>query len=363
MSIGTVFQTHRRAAWAAIAFALAAMVYVSVWFAAAAVVQDQTARWIEAQRRAGYSITHDTPQVSGFPGTITVTYENWVAAAPVTHGEWRWRTEAIRVQAAPWSPLTFTVDLAGAHQVAGVWTPLAVAGVVTAAQAQVRPTLTTEGRIGEISAAFDDVQLTDGVNPTPLAALDRGTFAIRKMAGDRSPFWRLMIDTANWRTPMLQDFPTFRPDVRAFRLTADVTGEVNAAPWPTMLQAWREGGGTLEVRELLFDWPPLSISATGTAALDDRLQPVGALTATFRGFFETIDAMTKEDLVRRDEADTARLVLGLLSRTPEGGGPPELSISVTLQNGKLYAGPIALMDLPRVQWQTESGLPEMQRLR
>ena len=43
--------------------------------------------------------------------------------------------------------------------------------------------------------------------------------------------------------------------------------------------AWRDGGGSLEVRHLALVWGPLDLTASATLALDDQLQPMGAGSA------------------------------------------------------------------------------------
>lgn len=356
MTIKTGFQNHRRTLWVVAGLAVVTAIYVGVWFSTASVMQSQAERWMAAHRDEGYAIGFSNPQLSGFPGRVVVTYPLWAIEAPVTHGGWMWRTDSIRLWAAPWAPLRFTVDLAGIHKIAGVWTPPAVTALVSAKQADLQPVLTPQGQVAEIAVTVDDVQIAEGTGGIAIAALQSGTFSIQKITGD-TPTWRLTLNAANWRSPFLEDYPAFASTLRNIRLTADIVGTVTPGPLPTALQAWHEGGGTLEVREFGLDWPPLSISATGTAALDNRLQPVGAMTAKFRGFFETVDAMTKQDLIEQNDADAARLVLGLLARTPEGSNTPELSISVTIQNGKLYAGPLALMNMPDVTWPKSFGIP------
>ena len=53
----------------------------------------------------------------------------------------------------------------------------------------------------------------------------------------------------------------------------------------------------------------------------------------------------------------ARIVLGLMAREPVGGGTPELNLAVTVQNRKLYTGPISLMTMPEVVWPEDIVLP------
>src|SRR4029077_296 len=55
--------------------------------------------------------------------------------------------------------------------------------------------------------------------------------------------------------------------------------------------AWRDGGGSLEIRRLSLAWGPLARTASATLALDEQLQPMGAGKARVVGYAETLDAL------------------------------------------------------------------------
>ncbi len=63
-----------------------------------------------------------------------------------------------------------------------------------------------------------------------------------------------------------------------------------------------------------------------------------------------MDALRKRGLVRSRDAVTAKLVLGALARTPEGGGPPTLNLAITVQDRTLFAGPVPLARFPAIPW-------------
>ncbi|MEE8393947.1 MAG: DUF2125 domain-containing protein, partial [Rhodospirillales bacterium] len=131
---------------------------------------------------------------------------------------------------------------------------------------------------------------------------------------------------------------------------AGVLGPVQPGSWPATLAAWRDLGGTVEVRELRAVYGPMTIKASGTMAVDAEVQPIGAFTAKVRGFFETIDVLKRHDLIGGADAMAAKLLLGVMSRRPEGGGPPALNLAITIQDQKLFAGPVKLADIPAVKW-------------
>ncbi|MBL8642509.1 MAG: DUF2125 domain-containing protein [Rhodospirillaceae bacterium] len=350
-------KTPRLGLWLAGLTALAVIVYAGWWFAAAGLLKGEAERWIAGQEQDGFTLAHAAPVVAGFPGKITVTYADWSFTAPTTRGGGTWRTPHVEVSAEPWSPLRFTVDLSGTHTISGVWTPLDAPATVTATRAVMQPRLTTEGRIGELNVEIKEL-LVGGVAPSPaLAGLEDGALLIARDDKADTPTWRITLALTNWHAPAIENPTGFGPNIRAMHFDADLKGALPTGTLPEALNAWREGGGTLEVRTFAFDWPPLSVAATGTFALDEKLQPVGALTATFAGFSETLSALAQDNTINRDNADAAQTVLNLLARKPEGGGPPELRISVTVQNSRLYLGPVPLTDVPQVQWPQDLKLP------
>ncbi|MEE9194263.1 MAG: DUF2125 domain-containing protein, partial [Alphaproteobacteria bacterium] len=101
-------------------------------------------------------------------------------------------------------------------------------------------------------------------------------------------------------------------------------------------------------KTLKVHWGPLNFSATGTLALDQDLQPLLAMTATITGFNETIDALAAARAIKARDATVAKMLLSLLAKRPGGGGPAELKIPLTVQDGKLFVGPVALMKVPRL---------------
>lgn len=336
--------------WSLAVLAVAAVLYVGLWFTTAHVLLTQAENWIADQRAAGMSVGYGAVRRSGFPGRVVVSFGDWDVSAPVTQNGWSWHADAVRLTAAPWAPADFSVDLAGHHRIAGLWTPLSMTAEVSADEARLRPVLTRRGALAEVSVALRNLTVRPGIGAPEALTMDSATFDLAGVSDAKAPTWRLQLTAENWRAAQLDGVPAFAPAIKTLRVTADLVGSLEPGPLPTALEAWRRGGGTLEVREASLNWPPLWVSVDGTWALDARLQPVGAMTARIRGFYAAVDALAQEGRIRGDEADNARTVLGLLSYRPQGADEPELKIAVTVQDNKLYFGPLELMDVPRVQW-------------
>jgi hypothetical protein len=150
--------------------------------------------------------------------------------------------------------------------------------------------------------------------------------------------------------------PGLGPIVKRLDIAVDVTGRLAAGPLRQSLEAWRDGGGAIELRSLALEWPPATMAGSGTLALDGALQPMGAATFKFQGFFDIVDALTLAGHVPEREASVAKVMLGMLAQ-PSAGGAPELSLPLTVQDRKLHAGPVMLMEMPEVVWDESARVP------
>jgi hypothetical protein len=138
--------------------------------------------------------------------------------------------------------------------------------------------------------------------------------------------------------------------IESLVVTAVITGRLARGPLIQALEAWRRDGGVIEVERLALNWAALGLDADGTIALDANLQPMGALTARIAGFRETVEALVAAGNVRPRDGLTAKIVLGLLARTPEGGGRPRITAPLSLRDRQLRIGPVPLLRLPAIRW-------------
>jgi hypothetical protein len=115
-------------------------------------------------------------------------------------------------------------------------------------------------------------------------------------------------------------------------------------------QAWRDGGGSLEVTHLAMGWGPLGLSSSATLALDDQLQPMGSGSARIVGYGEALDRLAAGGLLTRSAATAAKAVLSLLAGTGDGGEPSEVDVPLTLQYRTLSMRQVPLVRLPELDW-------------
>jgi hypothetical protein len=127
---------------------------------------------------------------------------------------------------------------------------------------------------------------------------------------------------------------------------------MGAFPSGSLAQAaakWRDDGGTLELDHLDLRWGDMAVTASGTLALDNDLQPIGGLSGGVSGFDQLLTALVASGRIKAGDARIARLALAMLAKAGPDGRP-EISTSLAIQNGEMYLGPAKLGRAPRIDW-------------
>ena len=330
------------------------LVYGLLWALLAVGLRDAALSWVEAQRRQGWAIAHEAPQVQGFPSWPELKLNAVSITAPPGDGGWTWQTDSITLVATIYNLTRLTIHASDDHTfhwpsaTQEPWT-------VTSDHTMFDIALGRRGRWRGARLSIGRAELSGpmGRPLTGVARLD-ATLALASSTAAvegrlRGDVFASFTGSANDVQLALNLGPLDRT-VRTFRLDADLVGPVRPGRLSEALEAWRNGGGTLEVRHLLLDWPPLTIDADGTMALDDRLQPIGAFSTRITGFSETIDTLESCGVLAEGEATSAQVILSLMARTPPGG-EPELTVPVSVQDQHLSVGPVDLLDVPEVRWE------------
>ena len=349
--------SRRAVRYAVIAAGILALAYCGAWFATAALLRGQAKQWMAAQQANGLEVHYTGLKTGGFPAAVRLTMTDVMVTMPRTHGGWTWHTGRLRLEAWPLRLWRLTVDLSGRHGLSGAITPSRIPIWIDAGRAHLDLHIALTGRLRTATLAGQDVKvrILDG---SPALSVDHGHATLTLLdatpaatgAAPGVPITsRLSLDAAGVALPTALPAPLSHP-IRRAAATLEITGPVAAGPLPLVLEAWRVGGGTLEVRDALVDWPPLTIAASGTVALDDDLQPEGAFSLRFQGGGETLDALAAGGWMKDEEAGVAKLGLALMGRPGADGKTSELTVPMSLQNRRLSTGPVPIMTVPEIQW-------------
>jgi hypothetical protein len=115
-------------------------------------------------------------------------------------------------------------------------------------------------------------------------------------------------------------------------------------------EAWRDGGGSLEIKHLAVGWGPLGLASSATMALDDQLQPMGSGNGRIVGYADTLDRLAAGGLMTKSAATAAKAVLSLLAGTTDADEPASVDVPLTLQYRTLSMRQVPLIRLPELDW-------------
>ena len=320
--------------------------YPAYWFYTASVAEALVADWVRKQRADGLAISHGPLERSGFPFVVRLRI-------PDPSGEdkrmgWSWRGQTIALELRPWDLERIRFESGGEQRLrvqpgAGSGDFTVQTGAVTGVAE-----IGGGGDLRALSVNLQDLKLTE--------AESGGLFRAGRILADMSRPARPAIahtEKSLGLSVRLENTEISRIEARPLgsriavaQASADVFGPITGETLVDAVESWRQSGGTLEINWLNLIWGALDLRANGTAALDEAMRPLGALTADIRGYEETLEALAEAGLLRRDILPASRVTLNLLARKDASDGRRVLTIPLTAQDGALFLGPVRLTGLP-----------------
>lgn len=330
---------------AAAVLALAAGAVAVYWHWAAARLETAVAEWTAAQGERGYQIAYDGPLIEGFPTTLAARF---AAPSVVSPSGWRWGGPPVAGQAKLWAPLTIDLQFPGRHEITRRLGGAEIPGRLEADPAKAFIELGVDGRVERarlalINPSWEDPvtgritarQLLSALGP-PLSA-----------GGGGQDYLPLMAVIRALELPEHLETPLGRR-VQELRLDATLRGAPPPGPLREALAAWRDAGGVLELHNSSLHWGPLILSGDGTLTLDHELRPLGALSARIRGLGATLDRFADAGMIERGQAIAIELAASALAGERDESGEKVVALPLTLQDGRLYLGPVPLFRLSPV---------------
>ena len=350
-----------------VAIAIAALAYTVLWFAGASQLKAGVEEWIAQRPATGLSATAGSLEIGGYPLAFKLIARNPKLdfSPPPGSGQAAWSARFARAVAetAPWRPREFRIELTGEHDFEFGSGPGRQALRGETGRIRAAAAFDSEGFPEFLSLDLRRIDLENSRGRPAYAVASARLSAERRPGGDgegSAPDLRFTIAAEGVNAPALERLPLGNALQRVL-LEARLVGDFPLENVLESLGAWRDRGGTLELDKVDIRYGQLGVQASGTLALDRNLQPIGALTARIEGFPGAIDALREANFIRPRDAAMAKLVLGALARRPAGGGPRALSLPLSVQDRKLSAGPVPLMDIPEIRWPEPAG--ETNRLR
>ena len=331
----------------ALLIALAAA-HALLWRATAREMEAGWQAWVGLRRAQGGRVEHAPPVRGGWPlaATLTVDRLRMDGAAATLPGGMGLSAERVVLRVSPPRLDRLVVDLPGQQRLrlGGTEFPFTADRLVAA--------LPLEPGTPPSSADVNAERLRIG---TPAGALEmrRARLAVEGSASatEEEPALELAVSAENLQLPAAPGgAAAFGRMVQSVATEMAVSGPLPPGRSPTgRAEAWRDGGGTLELRSASLRWGPVGARAAATLALDEALQPMGAGTLRLTGAAEVLEALAGAGMIAQRAAATARTVVPLLSR-PSEDGVPEIEVPVTLEERTLAVARIPVLRLAPLDW-------------
>ena len=326
--------------------AVVAGLWLGAWYLAVRQLVVAIDGWAEARRAEGWQVSYGRPSPAGFPSKVAANIPEPAVVAPARGPgsiAWEWQAPSVRLEIVPWRPDRVVLRNRGENRV-----------VAQRDGGRIEATLDCDDALVRLEAGRRDAgrYLIELVGPK--------LKLVEPPVGVQAS--QLGFDLRLYRTPPgdhlavaadlgfgINDLVTelFGQAGRApltANLQAELMGAVPSGPLEQSVAAWRDDGGTLEVRSLTLSTSGIRVLANGTLALDNQLRPMGAATAAIRGFDAAIDRLTVAGSVNPRDAQLAKLLLSAIA-TSTAEGERVLNVPITGQDGWLYVGPMRLTRL------------------
>jgi hypothetical protein len=345
----------RRSLIAIVVLALAAGAVAVYWHWAADRLETAIAEWTAAQRERGYEIAYQGPMIEGFPTTLAARFEEPSVASPgfaapgiASSDGWRWAGPPVSGAARLWAPLTVELRFPGRHEITRQLGGVAIPGTLEAEQAAAVIELGIDGRVERARLGMTDLAWDDPVAGQITAAQLLATIGQPVVATSaRQDALPLMAVVRTVMLPERLRSPLGRR-LQELRIDATLRGTPPPGPLRAALSAWRDAGGVLDLHNSLLQWGPLILSGDGTLTLDQELRPLGALSARIRGLGAALDKFADAGLIKRGQAIAIELAASALAGERDADGEQVVMLPLTLQDGRLYLGPVPLFPLSPV---------------
>jgi hypothetical protein len=320
-----------------------------LWRVMAGQLEAGLATWVEIRRAQGWRVDFAPPVRGGWPFSATLTLDNLRLAGGTATLPGGLALEAERVVLRVTLPRLdqLRVEMPGAQRLrldSVEWRFAAddlVALVPLEADTPPREALVLAQRL----------RLATPSGPMEVASL-RFSAAASSTATEDEPALQLGLaaEAIDLPIPASASAAPFGRRIERFEADAALSGPVPPGRVPAQrAEAWRDGGGSLELGRLSLSWGPAQVEAAATFALDEALQPTGAGSLRVTGATEALQALADAGLVGRRAAGTARIMLPLMAR-PNAAGITEVEVPVTLEDRTLALARIPVLRLQPWVW-------------
>lgn len=338
----------RNLRFAAIAAAILLFAWSLVWLYAARHVAARIGEWQIRQAQAGVELGYGEMAVKGWPFGWRVQFDKPRASGAGPSG-WSWHGDRLVATVDPRDLAVVAFRLPGEQHIAAGAGDLAVRATLRAAKPEGIVRFDPQGRVTNLAVEFETLDLRVGDGEAWTARRLSLDLAPRRPVAPGPETEMLDIDATveSLRLPgPVAQAAILGRDIARAEITAKLEGPVRGPNLAKALAAWRDAGGTLEIKKFRLEWGTLRVNGDATLALDEQNRPLGAGTARIAGAGDTLDALAQSGAIDPRGAALLKIAINFLARNdPANGGAPSVQIPVTAQDGVLTVQRFPLLKL------------------
>lgn len=312
--------------------------YGIIWILMAERAKTATRDTLGGLNRQGVVAVTDRLSVGGFPFRIALGADGLYIAQPRATPSWSIGTPHLDVYTHPWTP---------AHLVAAAENFDAALGSVTALAATARASWQALSDSTRLDSQFHDVVFRSaGTNEEGARATDMELHVrLPSDAPDGTETGLFAEERADLaisaREVRLGPWAARAPSrlMASFDAQLALMGSIAFPSTINEIAAWRDAGGTLEIRRIALQWGDVRLEGEGSLALDERMRLMGALTLQVEQPRAIIEWLSAQNLIDRNIRPFLPGALAALEQGTQGGA---LTLPLTLQDGRVYLGPLPI---------------------
>lgn len=315
------------------------LIYFAICWQGERVLRGRVYNFFKEIGANGFGVSYSEPHSSYLALQSSLYLDDLVITAPKSMGGWKFKAGRLVISLNPLMPRSVSFSMRGTHSLI-----LPDFGdirlVADKAKADIR--IGTPSVPSSLNITADNVQATAPVSMTGLAFGEVSLRMKRNAAEENRYSYSYRFRAENVRLPsfLVKSLPE-RAEYLALSGTVD---GISADRQKPLLSDWIGNGGIIEIAKGEIIWKPLMAEFSGTAAFDPSLELTMAASAKVYGFFDLIDAMEKEGIIRPGNLSVAKVVLGPALTVERGENRPSLRTSFSIQDGNFYAGQVVLFE-------------------
>lgn len=307
--------------------------------------------WVAARVAEGWEIGAGPLSVGGWPRSATIGVPNLTVRHPASTvpGALDMASAGIQLSISLFNPLELRLSPLGPTHVRAADSPDII---VTADDAVLSVPLRQMDRMpADLHVSGLRVEQATGAWHTTVGLLNaRVEVATTARADAAEPDGVFAISTEAIALPAGIKWP-LGSNISSLSFDGRFNGPVpKSQPVTRWAEAWRDGGGSLEITHLALGWGPLGLTSSATLALDDQLQPMGSGNGRVVGYAATLDRLAAGGLLTKSAATAAKAVLSLMAGTADADEPSSVDVPLTLQYRTLSMRQVPLVRLPELDW-------------